>query len=130
MSDDDDEEQDRMPEGVLRRRKGWGGEEMELSHVREKMRDSGSTDDVVAVDLNQFRNTVVGEGYQAKHVVRQKSGVAQQQSKVVDMSSTTSKSTRGGGKKRKHSKKEERLAKYLRCAGVREFRRQLEELLK
>jgi hypothetical protein len=60
----------------------WQGEEMELEHQRETERrdrtdrDESSTTGaaaiVTAVDLNQFRNTEVGKGYQAKHVVRQK----------------------------------------------------------
>jgi hypothetical protein len=57
----------------------WQGEEMELDHQREserrdRDRDASSTGAaaiVTAVDLNQFRNTEVGKGYQAKHVVRQ-----------------------------------------------------------
>ena len=58
----------------------WQGEEMELDHQREterrdRDRDESSTTGaaaiVTAVDLNQFRNTEVGKGYQAKHVVRQ-----------------------------------------------------------
>jgi hypothetical protein len=53
----------------------WQGEEMELDHQRETERrdrdESTGAATVTAVDLNQFRNTEVGKGYQAKHVVRQ-----------------------------------------------------------
>ena len=57
----------------------WEGEEMELDHQRETERrdrdreesSTGAAAIVTAVDLNQFRNTEVGKGYQAKHVVRQ-----------------------------------------------------------
>jgi hypothetical protein len=67
--------------------KGWDGEELELEHQKERMmmlqmnqstergRGEGGaihgTNYSVAVDLNQFRNTEVGTGFQAKHVIRQ-----------------------------------------------------------
>ena len=120
MSDDD-----RIPFGVLRKRKGWEGDEMELSHTREKLREGAREDTAVAVDLKQFHNNKVGEGYQAKHVVRQRSGVPKSTVEIVDMSSKASKP-----KSKPEKKQDERLAKHLRCNGVREFRRQLEEILK
>ncbi|KAG7363929.1 hypothetical protein IV203_037131 [Nitzschia inconspicua] len=81
---DDDELQDdglssshpAMAFAARQKRKGWQGEELELEHRRQQMMakpPSGTeTTTVTAVDLNQFRNTEVGEGYQAKHVVRQR----------------------------------------------------------
>lgn len=118
-----DEEQDRMPAGVLRKRKGWQGEELELERTMQRV---GNEKDVAtAVDLKQFQNHTVGIGYQAKHVVRQREAPAKAE-KVVDMATVS--------KKRKTSKsketKDDRLNKYLRCSGVREFRRQIEEILK
>jgi hypothetical protein len=66
-----------LPRGVLRPkmvRKGvtsaWAGEEMELEHQRQQPSDKKQT--YAAVDITQFQNTVVGKGYQAKHVVRQR----------------------------------------------------------
>ena len=69
--------------------RGWG-QSMELAHQQEvgqrrgkrklNFDDDDNNDydnDVVAVDLNQFRNTEVGKGYQAKHVVRQRSATTE-----------------------------------------------------
>ena len=56
------------------RRGGWEGEEMEMEHQRSHKNDHQHTH--AAVDLNQFRNTVVGAGYQAKHVVRQRTAAS------------------------------------------------------
>jgi hypothetical protein len=87
-SDDNDNENDdedlplSHPARRIRRRAddgvsgigAWQGEEMELDHQREterRDRDESLGATVTAVDLNQFRNTEVGKGYQAKHVVRQ-----------------------------------------------------------
>ena len=54
-------------------KRGWG-ESMELAHQQDNKhtKSNNSMSSVVAVDLGQFRNTEVGKGYQAKHVVRQK----------------------------------------------------------
>src|SRR3569623_769458 len=61
-------------QSASRSRKGWEGESLELQHEREAhhYNQSGTATSVVAVDLNQFRNTEVGKGYQAKHVIRQR----------------------------------------------------------
>lgn len=118
-------DEDVIPPGVLRKRKGWEGDEMELNHHKEKLREGTGDDTIVAVDLKQFHNHVVGEGYQARHVVRQRSAVTQSQIKTLDMSHNTIKS-----KSKPQKNKNDRLLKYLRCNGMREFRRQLEEILK
>lgn len=118
-------DEDVIPSGVLRKRKGWEGDEMELNHHKEKLREGTGDDTIVAVDLKQFQNHVVGEGYQAKHVVRQRSAVTQSQIKTLDMTHNTIKF-----KSKPEKKKNDKLLKYLRCNGMREFRRQLEEILK
>jgi hypothetical protein len=63
---------------------GWDGDDMELEHLKETGRllkdgrglssqdQSQSASAYAAVDLSKFRNTEVGQGYQAKHVIRQK----------------------------------------------------------
>jgi hypothetical protein len=62
---------------------GWDGDNMELEHLRESgrllkdgkglpLQGSQSSSAYAAVDLSKFRNTEVGQGYQAKHVIRQK----------------------------------------------------------
>ena len=119
MSDDD-----RIPSGVLRKRKGWQGDEMELDHQRENLREGPRNDTVVAVDLKQFQNHKVGEGYQAKHVVRQKSGVTNSRVEIVNMSSKEREF-----KSKTEKKRDEKLSTYLRSNAMREFRRQLEEIL-
>ena len=118
-------DEDVIPSGVLRKREGWKGEEMELNHQKEKLREGPGEDTIVAVDLKQFQNHLVGEGYQAKHVVRQRSAVTHSQIKTLDMSHNTTTS-----KSKPEKKKNDRLLKYMRCNGMREFRRQLEEILK
>lgn len=99
--------------------------ELERTMQRGGAAVTNEKDVVTAVDLKQFHNNTVGVGYQAKHVVRQK-GAPEKVEKVVDMASKK----RMKSSSSKKETKDERLAKYLRCSGVREFRRQIEELLK
>ena len=44
------------------------------SEEKEEIKGSGSSKRHCIVDLDQFRNREVGEGFQAKHVVRQSNG--------------------------------------------------------
>jgi hypothetical protein len=151
MSDDDE----LVVSKVLRKRKGWQGEELEMEHHREKFRNStiegySSTSNPVAMDLKQFQNHRVGEGYQAKHVVRQRT-VTDSGIKIMDMSRKATKAepmsrkaTKAEPMSRKATKAEpmsrssydndddddDLLPTYLRCRGIREFRRQLDEILK
>jgi hypothetical protein len=70
-----DEDNEYLPRSVGQQRRGWQGEELEIDHQRESLK-SGKYKDAVAaaVDIRQFQNhVVVGEGYQAKHVMRQSS---------------------------------------------------------
>jgi len=98
--------------GTSRKRKGWDGAEMELAHKCENKFDSG---EAAAVDLRQFHNTKVGEGYQAKHVIRQRTGKVKKV-EILDMSQNT-------------SQKDIKLKKYLQSDGIRDFRRLLEQIL-
>jgi hypothetical protein len=114
---------------VLRKRKGWQGEELEMAHHREKFREStnegcSTRSNPVAVDLKQFQNHKVGEGYQAKHFVRQR-GVSDTEVKVIDMSLKTTQAERTSS-----SNSDDLLKRYLQCKGLREFRMQLDEILK
>jgi len=99
-------------EATSRKRKGWDGGEMELAHKCEKKFEPG---EAAAVDLRQFHNTKVGEGYQAKHVFRQKTGI-EKKVEIVDMS-------------KKASQQDEKLKKYLQSKGIRDFRRLLGQIL-
>ena len=77
--DDDSKLGPSLPAGVLRRKGAvWEGEELELDHYREGRGSANKKrkDASAAVDLSQFQNTVVGQGYQAKHVIRQRTNAA------------------------------------------------------
>ena len=65
-----------LPAGVLKSSTAWG-DDFELQHKRERIRkgqDVAAAAEHTAVDINQFRNVEVGSGYQARHVVRQRTG--------------------------------------------------------
>lgn len=66
-----------LPAGVLKSSTAWGGDNLELEHKRQRIRqgqDVAAAAEHTAVDINQFRNVEVGSGYQARHVVRQRTG--------------------------------------------------------
>lgn len=112
--------------------KGWGGNDLEMEHQRESFREQKNG--AAAVDITQFQNTEVGSGYQAKHVVRQKHFKQQPAFAVKDMT---------GGKEKKYNKRKRpepeipepcdtpktRLKKYLACAGMKHFLRELDDML-
>ncbi len=70
------------------RKRGWAGEEMEMAHQREKIRETstengsgseptkGASAKYSTVNLDQFRNREVGQGYQARGVIRQRTGIS------------------------------------------------------
>jgi hypothetical protein len=113
------------PRGVTGRRRGWQGEELEMAHQATRTDEHHQT--VAAVDIRQFQNTVVGEGYQARHVVRQPSA-SSPAAKTKDMT---------GGADMKETKKSTTLDaykytggnKYIENAGLRQFRREIEDIL-
>lgn len=155
----------------------WKGEEMEMQHFRDfhslKQNETQNQRDQkhhhTAVDISQFQNTIVGQGYQAKHVVRQKSvsGDSSAALKILDMSQPTANTTKrvrsneendehDERKKREkdHNKKEKKkkhrhqnnhsdntetidlsnelshVQKYLKCDALRDFRREMEYILR
>ena len=108
---------------------------MELEHAREAMREGKKIRQPVAVDLEQFRNREVGKGYQAKHVVRQRT--AEKKSSItkikdmtkaakVDDGSFKKKSSKSGTK---HKSKETRVSKYMQCEAFRRFRKEIEAIV-
>ena len=115
---------------------------MELAHSRASEANKGAT---TAVDLSQFRNEQVGKGYQAKFVVRQRHADDDQAPVAVkDMTKTKSEKKKSSRKekKRKRSRDDKeddkkrsskepeesnRLEKYLRSEGMRNFRKELEK---
>lgn len=143
-----------IPKGVLKTSTGWQGDSLELEHHRSHhhhhhQRKNEEKAQAAAVDLSQFRNTVVGQGYQAKHVVRQRTANPMDPLKITDMTTATAtatkkdtnetdkerrsnKRTRKEAKKsksseKKGSKKETRLERYLQCEGLRTFRKELDQ---
>lgn len=72
---------------------------------------------------SQFRNEKVGEGYQAKHVVRQKKSSVEKV-QIIDKTQPKKK------KRRREEKKLADLQRYLHCRGFREFRKEIEQMTK
>ena len=118
MSDDEDRLQ---LGGRHAGKRGWQGSSMELEHQQDSSRNK-KRKNVAAMDVKQFHNTEVGEGYQARHVVRQPSKRDDKET-VVDMT---------GGKDFKTEKqlpKTKRFEKLIECKGLREFRKEIEKIL-
>jgi hypothetical protein len=128
------------------RRGGWEGEHLEREREREV--DQGgaaapSSRAAAAVDLEQFRNYRVGEGYQARHVVRQRTAAPVHQGAAgAGASGATEKAAEGerpsGGRKRRIAEDREgktrdgspdELDRYLECEAFRTFRRELDKIL-
>ena len=140
-SSDDDRSASKF--SVSKRNRGWQGEQLELQHARITTADADK-DSVVAVDLNQFRNTVVGQGYQAKHVIRQRgifltasSGPAASKPNdeplPVDHASKKRKSSHVDGQNSNIARKDtpkSRTEMYFGCAGLRKFRKELAKIEK
>jgi hypothetical protein len=115
-----------------RRRGGWQGDDLELDR-----KDPTDVAPHAAVDLSQFRNTEVGKGYQAKHVIRQRSAAAKETIMAVrDMTkvdTTVKKSKEAKVKKRKsfrndtsqQQQQQQQLQRYFQCQGLRTFRKEL-----
>ena len=94
-SDSDDDHRDRLlvpgsRKNEHKRQRGWDGQDMEMEHQRQVLRDQQRQKEIrggdggddgdgnariisksAAVDISQFQNFEVGKGYKAKHVVRQ-----------------------------------------------------------
>jgi predicted ATPase len=126
-----------LPEGVLRKRGAiWDGEEMELEHYRED-RLSGEKrrkqDTAVAVDLTQFQNTAVGQGYQAKHVIRQRTVEEEPKRSITKISTKGENSTLIRNEAKAHSTSTAAseltgLNQLLQLKAIRDFRRELEKI--
>jgi hypothetical protein len=110
------------------KRRGWDGEHLELH--REQPTENLTSH--AAVNLQQFRNEHIGVGYQAKHVIRQRS--VPDNSVVVHTMKLNSTSNVQVQAKRKHEKIQSnraepkpltRLQTYLKCEKLREFRKEL-----
>lgn len=119
--------------------KGWAGEELEIEHRREQLRNNEFKSHTT-VDLGQFQNKEVGVGYQARGVIRQR-GADGPQMKIVDMTKKVGQDDQETGsvessskKKRKREKKSKKKAKddllkmFLECRALRDFRKEIEKI--
>jgi hypothetical protein len=114
-----------MPHGMNQTRKrGWGGGDMEMEHQQEATRKE-KRKNVAAVRVEQFQNTVVGEGYQAKHVIRQPSK-NKEAAKIVDM--TRGRTFHDDSKKSEFTSRFDK-SNYIQSKGLRDFRREIEKIL-
>lgn len=111
------------------KRRGWDGNHMELQREQPTAENLASH---VAVNLEQFRNEKIGVGYQAKHVIRQRS--VPDTSVVINNMTKDATSNIQVLAKRKHEKINNadrepkpiaRLQKYLKCENLRKFRKEL-----
>lgn len=160
-----------VPRGVIRSRKGWMGDEMEMEHQRQSSKKRTATDDEdddddgnngssskrqqrygpTAVDIRQFQNHVVGEGYQARHVIRQKTvntGTStfnsahgttatriRSSAKVVDMTGGVFKNKNGTGtdtmipSTSSSSFLNQDPSDYIKNKSLRQFRLEIEKIL-
>jgi hypothetical protein len=119
--------------GVTRRaRKGWEGDDLEIEHQREAQQEPDKKRTSAAVCLDEFRNFEVGKGYQAKHVIRQRTGAANTEP-IKDMTgglpSPAPRKERNSGIIDNGEKGNERRNEYLQCEALRTFRRELDKIL-
>lgn len=111
------------PDGFSRVRRGSEGDHMELE--RENPIEDGAS--FAAVELEQFRNHQIGVGYQAKHVIRQKS--AQNEPIVThDMTGSKQAEVKLKSTRKPESERTSRLQQYLQSAGLRKFRKELSSI--
>lgn len=126
-NDDDEKLLSSGPSAYSNKRRGWDGDHLELNR-QQPTEDLASH---VAVDLSQFRNDQIGVGYQAKHVIRQRH--VPNASVDMTLDTTTNNTTH---EKRKHEELGKvdaksksitgsRIQKYLKCDGLRQFRKEL-----
>ena len=129
------DEDDGVPRGVLpapgSRKRGWDGGHLEMEHQVESLRQNKSSA-VAAVDVRQFHNVEVGEGYKARHVVRQPSAArrdAAPSKKSRDATSGGSSSCADGDAAGAPAAAARDVEKLLRNDGLRAFRREIEKIL-
>jgi len=99
-------------------------DDFEREHQKEAFREKKQKTHA-AVNLQQFQNHVVGQGYQAKHVIRQKSAVAGGIS-IQDMTKKPSEKKKADIDSYDTSQTGE---SYLNHAGLRAFRKEIENIL-
>jgi hypothetical protein len=140
-----------------KRERGWEGQELEWNHQRGGGNNNNTKSVSAAVDLGQFQNTVVGQGYQAKHVIRQPGSrpstttkttttnatTTQQRDKNLAGSKSKSSSSSSSNNKSKNVEHEKvhdnepssstsgttSLQLLLQSSGLRQFRREIDSIL-
>lgn len=134
MSDSDDSSEQVIPAGVLRKRKGWAGDELEMSRtlaMKKKDDEDGEAEKPLTLK-DGFQNKEVGQGYQHRGVMRQKdsrAGVG----KILDMRG----GGRGGGEEPKKKKKQrgeggggDVRGRILASREMREFKKNIKQMLR
>lgn len=122
-----------------RKRRGWEGEHLELERKIDATAVDETASSHAAVDLEQFRNTQVGKGYQAKHVIRQPSApdrqvTIQDMTQLHQLPKTSGEATKSRRLDDEKPTKDDsasartRLHRYLQCEGLRKFRTELESI--
>ena len=119
-------------------KKGWQGDHLELEHQRESFLEHKDKS-VAAVDISQFQNHEVGQGYQAKHVVRQRQAPsdANNNQQVTHLTRTLEDPPTSSLRKRKApdtaacvpDNPRTLLKKYLASPGMVAFRKEMEDIL-
>jgi hypothetical protein len=125
--EDQEHDEPHLPRGVISHRKRWQGEELEIKHQQETSQSETHKDSAAAVDITQFQNHVVGQGYQAKHVIRQPTA-GTPKTEIRDMTGgfPSGKASNVSGLAKKVAAEK---TNYIENAGLREFRREIENIL-
>ncbi|GMH91042.1 hypothetical protein TrVE_jg5018 [Triparma verrucosa] len=137
-SSGDEDELRAIPEGVVRKRKGWAGDEMEAARSLEltkRLDDDGDGDGnrVKTGDLREsFQNKEVGQGYQHSTVRRQKTGLSTT-SKIVDMTSSSSHPSKPSKRKRNDSEDSDddriTVKEMIKSREMRVFKREIARIV-
>ena len=127
-----------MPTGVVRSRGGWSGDGAEDAVRHDDEATGGGGGGGQESSLKEgFMNREVGEGYQHRTVVRQRTGAAVE--KVVDMRGQALGADKGGKRKgREEELREEDERKrakdlkelLIKSPNLRKFKREVTRLLK
>lgn len=125
-SDDEISDDLAIPHSARKRRGEWEGRELELERDRTTAIELGV---VTATDLQQFRNEEVGKGYQAKHVIRQPSTSLQKISHGLPTKKARTETVDvTENKMNVKLELDPRIARFLKCAAFRKFRKELESM--
>lgn len=128
-----------------KRKGGWSGEELEMQHQQDvfaaKNKNKHQHQKGAGTLLkDQFQNTEVGQGYQAKHVIRQKQhssattvATSSSNSNIIDMSGGVDFNKASALQSNNKSNMPEEsildVKLYLKSKELRDFRKEIEKIL-